>query len=296
MQVIPFRYFILLAGTIVSLSLVVLVINHFIYQFPGNNYFPPNTPVMACIILLNYIGLILFFGKKNRVTCSGLELINFFIVMSIIALATNAVQLTPYPPIDKQIIKLEAQLGINMISILEWTNKYQHFKYLLAIIYDTLPYQMSILPLCVIVSGRFYILKDYYFLLLCTTLMGFSYYYFFPTTAPASELQSSLFAPEQIATGFKFHQIHNHIHPTTIEGGLIALPSFHTIWAILCVYLIKDWFIPCLLLSIINVLLILSCVLLGWHYPIDILAAIILVGLSYYLLTVIKVEARYLDL
>ncbi|HGS4413120.1 TPA: PAP2 family protein, partial [Legionella pneumophila] len=41
---------------------------------------------------------------------------------------------------------------------------------------------------------------------------------------------------------------------------------------------------------------ILSCVLLGWHYPIDILAAIILVGLSYYLLTVIKVEARYLDL
>ncbi|HAT8115747.1 TPA: PAP2 family protein, partial [Legionella pneumophila] len=174
--------------------------------------------------------------------------------------------------------------------------KYQHFKYLLAVIYDTLPYQMSIIPLCVIVSGRFYILKDYYFLLLCTTLMGFSYYYFFPTTAPASELQSSLFAPEQIATGLKFHQIHNHIQPTTIEGGLIALPSFHTIWAILCVYLIKDWFIPCLLLSIINVLLILSCVLLGWHYPIDILAAIILVGLSYYLLTVIKVEARYLDL
>ncbi|HAU1272853.1 TPA: phosphatase PAP2 family protein, partial [Legionella pneumophila] len=263
---------------------------------PGNNYFPPNTPVIACIILLNYIGMILVFGKNNRVTRSGLELINFFVVMSIIALATNAVQLTPFSPIDKQIIKLEAQWGINMVSILEWTNKYQYFKYLLAIIYDTLPYQMSILPLCVIVSGRFYILKDYYFLLLFTTLLGFTFYYFFPTTAPASEIQNSLFTPEQIATGLKFHQIHHYIQPTTIEGGLIALPSFHTIWAILCIYLIKDWFIPCLLLSIINVLLILSCVLLGWHYPIDILAAIILVGLSYYLLTVIKVEVRYLDL
>ncbi|HAT8179192.1 TPA: PAP2 family protein, partial [Legionella pneumophila] len=141
MQVIPFRYFILLAGTIVSLSLIALIVNYFIYQFPGNTYFPPNTPVMACIILLNYIGMILFFGKNNRVTRSGLELINFFVVMSIIALATNAVQLTPYPPIDKQIIQLEAQLGINMMSILEWTNKYQYFKYLLAIIYDTLPYQ-----------------------------------------------------------------------------------------------------------------------------------------------------------
>ncbi|HBD9376085.1 TPA: phosphatase PAP2 family protein, partial [Legionella pneumophila] len=250
------------------------------------------TPVIACIILLNYIGMILVFGKNNRVTRSGLELINFFVVMSIIALATNAVQLTPFPPIDKQIIKLEAQLGINMVSILEWTNKYQFFKYLLAIIYDTLPYQMSILPLCVIVSGRFYILKDYYFLLLSTTLLGFTFYYFFPTTAPASEIQNSLFAPEQIATGLKFYQIHHYIQPTTIEGGLIALPSFHTIWAILCVYLIKDWFIPCLLLSIINVLLILSCVLLGWHYPVDILTAIILVGLSYYLLTLVKVKSR----
>ncbi|HAU1153155.1 TPA: phosphatase PAP2 family protein [Legionella pneumophila] len=292
MQVIPFRYFILLAGTIVSLSLIALIINYISYQFPGNNYFPPNTPIIACIILLNYIGIVLVFGKNNRMTRSGLELINFFVVMSIIALATNAVQLTPFPPIDKQIIKLEAQLGINMVSILEWTNKYQCFKYLLAIIYDTLPYQMSILPLCVIVSGRFYILKDYYFLLLSTTLLGFTFYYFFPTTAPASEMQNSLFAPEQIATGLKFHQIHHHIQPTTIEGGLIALPSFHTIWAILCVYLIKDWFIPCLLLSIINVLLILSCVLLGWHYPVDILAAIILVGLSYYLLTLVKVESR----
>ncbi|HAU1854151.1 TPA: phosphatase PAP2 family protein, partial [Legionella pneumophila] len=238
MHVIPFRYFILLAGTIVSLSSIALIINYTIYQFPGNNYFPPNTPVMACIILLNYIGMILVFGKNNRVTCSGLELINFFVVMSIIALATNAVQLTPFSPIDKQIIKLEAQWGINMVSILEWTNKYQYFKYLLAIIYDTLPYQMSILPLCVIVSGRFYILKDYYFLLLSTTLLGFTFYYFFPTTAPASEIQNSLFAPEQIATGLKFHQIHHYIQPTTIEGGLIALPSFHAIWAILCVYLI----------------------------------------------------------
>ncbi|HAU1853913.1 TPA: PAP2 family protein, partial [Legionella pneumophila] len=39
-------------------------------------------------------------------------------------------------------------------------------------------------------------------------------------------------------------------------------------------------------------LLILSCVLLGWHYPVDILAAIILVGLSYYLLTLVKVKSR----
>lgn len=290
MQVIPLRCFILLAGTILGLSLIALIINHFYYQFPGNNYFPPNTSIIACIILLNYIGLTLVFGKNNRLTRSNLELINIFVVMSIIALATNAVQLTPFTPIDKQIIKLEEQLGINMVAILEWTSKHPYFKYLLSIIYDTLTYQMSIIPLCVIISGRFHILKDYYFLLLSTTLLGFTYYYFFPTTAPASEIHSHLFLPEQIATGFKFHQIHNHIQPTTIEGGLIALPSFHSIWAILCVYLVKDWFIPCMILAIINVLLMASCVLLGWHYPIDILAALALIALCYYFLTLIKVK------
>ncbi|KGP62194.1 membrane protein [Legionella norrlandica] len=290
MRAIPSRYFFLLGGTIVCLSFIVLSINYFIYQFPGNNYFPPNTPLIGSIILLNYIGLILTFDRTHRITLSGLELINLFAVMSVIALATNAVQLTPFSPIDKQIIALEKQFGIDMVAILEWTNKHPHLKYLLSIIYDSLAYQMSFIPLFVIISGRFQVLKDYYFLLLSTTLLGFSYYYFFPTTAPASEIQSSLFAPEQIATGLKFHQIHNHIQPTTIEGGLIALPSFHSIWAILCSYLIKDWFTPCIILSIINLLLIASCVLLGWHYPIDIFAAITLVGLCYYLLTRIKIE------
>ena len=279
-----------LAGFILLLSIIALLINHFIFQYPGNNFFPENMPLLTSIILITNLGLVLLFGKNSRASQSGIEFIYFFCVMSVIALASNAVQLTPFPTIDKKILALDEYFNINIPAILAWTHNQPNFKEVLGFIYDTLPYQMSIIPLFVIVMGRFHLLREYFFLLLFTALIGFSFYYFFPTTAPASIIKSPFFSPYQIATGLKFNEIHHHIIPTTAEGGLIALPSFHTIWAILSVYLLKEWTIPCILLGIMNTLLIASCVLLGWHYFVDVLAALILVGISYCVLKFHKTQ------
>lgn len=201
--------------------------------------------------------------------------------MALIAFATNAVQFTPFSPIDETIMKFESSIHIDLLGIMTWTAQHPHFKKTLVLIYNTLPYQMSILPLLLLGMGHFTRLKAYYFLLLFSLLLGFLFYYFFPTTAPASQISSDLFATEQIATGAKFSQIHQHISPTTIDGGLIAFPSFHCIWALLCVYLLIPWPVACLILFCLNLLLILSCVLLGWHYPSDILGSLIVLLLSY---------------
>lgn len=273
-------YSIPLSGVILFLSIIAFAINQLIYQFPRNNFFPEDVALLTSTILIVNLGLVLLFGTGSRATRSGFELFYFFGIMVIITLATNAIQLTPFPTIDKQLLSLEEYFHINFPAILTWTNNHPIFKDLLGIIYDSLPYQMSILPLLIIATGRFYLLREYYFLLLFTTLIGFVFYYFFPTTAPASVINSPLFSSYQMATGLKFYQIHHYIVPTTNEGGLIALPSFHTIWALLCVYLLKEWVLPCILLLIINILLIASCVLLGWHYVIDVIAAVILVCIS----------------
>ena len=279
-----------LSGIILFLSVIALLINHFIYQFPGNNFFPEDMILLTSIIIITNAGLILLFGKNSRASHSGIEFFYFFLIMSVVAFATNAVQLTPFPTIDHKILSLEKSLGINMSSIMRWTHEHIYLKALLGLIYDSLPYQMSILPLIIIATGRFYLIKEYYFLLLVTTLFGFGFYYFFPTSAPSSIVNSPFFSSAQIATGLKFYQIHHHIIPTTNEGGLIALPSFHTIWALLCVYLLREWPIACALLLIINLLLIASCVLLGWHYLTDIIGALILVAVSYYFLTFYKAK------
>lgn len=279
-----------LSGLIILFSIIALLVNFFIYQFPGNNFFPEHMLLLINIIILVNIGLFLMYGKKSRAYYSGIEFFYFFTVMSIIALATNAVQLTPFSTIDREILTFEHYFHIDIPAILSWTDKHPGLRNVLVFIYDTLPYQMSLLPLAVIASGRFALMKEYYFLLLITTLTGFTFYYFFPTTAPASIVNSPFFSPEQIATGLKFNQIHHHQLPTTNEGGLIALPSFHTIWALLCVYLLKEWTIPWLLLLIVNILLIASCVLLGWHYVSDVLGAFIVTAFSFYCLTFYKIH------
>lgn len=290
MHTITVRNIPLFSALIILISSIFLLINYWIFKFPGNNYFPDHVAGIPLIILIMYSGMLLIFGKKNRLSMSVKELLYLFMIMSIIALATNAVQFTPFPPIDHYIVSFEKSLHINMVSMMEWAYMYPLVNEILSITYDSLPYQMSFIPLVVIASGRFYLLREYYHLLLTTTLLGFTFYYFFPTTAPASIINSSFFSPEQIATGFKFNQIHHYINPTTNEGGLIALPSFHAIWAVLLVYLIREWLIPAIILGIINGLLIISCVLLGWHYPIDIAGGFLLLGLSYYFL---KLSRRY---
>ena len=281
-----------LSGLILFLSLIAFAINHFIYHFQGNNFFPDDMPVLTSIVLIVNLGLLVIFGKDSRASNSGIEFLYFFGVMSIIALATNAVQLTPFPTIDKQILSIEEYFHINIPEILTWINNHPNLKNILGFIYDTLPYQMSIIPLIIIANGQFDLLKEYYFLLLCTALIGFVFYYFFPTAAPASIINSPYFSSYQIATGLKFNQIHHHMIPTTNEGGLIAFPSFHSIWALLCVYLLKRWLVPCILLLTINILLIISCVLLGWHYVSDILAALIVLAISCYFLRLYKIDHR----
>lgn len=266
------------------LSFIAIGINHRFYHFSANNYFPPNSAILGIILSIFYWGLSLFYGRKSKQSRQGLELIYFFIVMSLIALATNAVQLTPFTPIDPQIIAGESAFHLHLTEILQWTYAHPTLYFILSYTYDSLPYQMSLLPLLLIIINRFSTLKDYYFMLLTTTLIGFSIYYFFPTIAPASAIGGDLFSPYQLATGVKFNQIHHHIPPTTLEGGLIAFPSFHTIWALLCVYILKEWTIPCLLLFVVNALLIASCVLLGWHYVSDILAGFIITFIAYFLL------------
>ncbi len=253
-------YLFVLAVLLALLSSIAQLINHLVYHFPGNNYFPPQFPGLALIIFLIYYGLRLYFGKSHLYTARGLELIYLFMTMSLIAFASNAIQLTPFPPIDTSLNAFEQKLGINLLQWMHWTTEYPYFYKLLNLIYASLAYQMCFIPLIILFMGKFYLLRDYYLLLIFTALIGFTCYYLFPTTAPASVLVSPLFSPYQLATGIKFNQIHHHIMPTTIEGGLIALPSFHTIWALLCIYLVKEWCYLRILMIAINSLLIAACV------------------------------------
>jgi hypothetical protein len=259
------------------LSTVACIMNACVYHFPGNHYFPPNTLFIIIALALMYLGCFLLFGRQGRLTQMIQEVMFFFLVTAALVAATNAVQYTPFDPIDPVIIAAESGLPLPMDHLMAWGHTHPRIHQYLEAVYLSLTYQMTYFPLVIIALRRTAVIRDYYFLLLVTALMGFTFYYFFPTTAPASMLSNPYFSELQKATGLKFYQIHHYIQPTTLEGGMVAFPSFHVIWAWLCVYLLRDWPVAFFFMLVINLTLVASCVILGWHYPLDVLGSVLVI-------------------
>lgn len=279
------KKYIVYAGSFLFFLIVIANgVNFFIYHYPGNNYFPPTTAYVAVNLVLLYTGLSLQYGRASRISIIAKEIAFFYTVMLLLVLATNAVQYTPFAPIDKKILIFEQKWHVNTQTLMTWARSFPGLTDILSFVYDSLPTQMTYFPLILIVLGRFQTIRNYYFLLIISTLIGFSFYYFFPTTAPASIITNLPFSEAQQATGLKFMQIHHYIKPTTLEGGMIAFPSFHVIWAWLCLYLLKEFQIGWIIMLPINFLLMMSCVMLGWHYCMDIVAAGVVILLSHGLL------------
>ncbi|MBA2651582.1 MAG: phosphatase PAP2 family protein [Tatlockia sp.] len=278
------RYFNLITAAIICLlSFIALVINHCISKFPGNDYFPPGVSLLIIILGLILLGSWLFFDKNSVYFKIARELVYYFLVISVVALATNAAQFAPFNPIDKHLVIIDNALGIHLEKIVAWIITQPWLTTILALSYDSLPLQMTYLPIILIFACKFSYLREYYALMLITTLIGFVFYYFWPTIGPASVLASPYFSPSQYATGIKFVEIHSRIQPSTIEGGMIAMPSFHAIWALLCLKLARCWPVLLAVLLPLNLLLIASCVLLGWHYFIDLVGSFVVLILAYFI-------------
>lgn len=268
-------------AVIFCFSLAILLINEWIYQYPGNNYIRHNKLIVWFILFVNVLVFCRFFGVRivSNETIQGYLL--YFLVGALAVLSVNAIQYTPFNPIDTSILALEKLLHIDSMSFVIWTHQYPTLTGRLHQIYGLLTYEMVVVPVFVLTIKKFNYLYEYFHIMLIAICIGFLFYYFFPTTGPASNLNPSYFREEQLATGLKFWQIHHYQQPTTASGGMIAMPSFHVIWAWLNVYLIRFRPLCCLALAILNLLMTFSCVLLGWHYCLDVLGSIIVLMVSF---------------
>lgn len=274
------------------ISLCENVINKLYFNYPGNNYFSNSWLGIPIFLLLNYIGMYLLLGRNSPWLNLNKEANYLFIVISLIAIASNSVQYTPFKTIDRDILLLEEKLHINMAAILTFTNSHLTLKHYLIFSYDFLVYQMLGAPIILIFKRQVHRLAEFYSLLLISSIIGFTFYYFFPTTAPASMVASSFFTQSEYATGLKFHQIHQHIFPTTIDGGLISMPSFHVIWAWISLFALRNYKITFVFLFIVNLFLVASCVLLGWHYVLDIAGSMLVLIISHGLLRQHKLKLK----
>ena len=261
-------------------SILAFMINLVVYRFPGNNYFF-YTPIINLIMLLLIFAALSY---KLGVTVISREAIIeyciYVLFVMVLVFSSTAIQYTPFKPIDHHIIALEKWLHISGKDYITWLHQHGVLLQQFETIYQVIGLELIAFPIAAILLKKYDYLYEYYSLMLIAALLGYVFYYFFPTTGPASMFDIPYFSEEQLATGLKFREIHQYKQPSTMAGGMIAMPSFHVIWSCLIAYCTRFQPIVCSVVVIINTLIIISCVLLGWHYVLDIVGSFLTVILA----------------
>lgn len=274
---------ILLIVFITFSSIIMFSLNRYYYRYPGLFYFDPVFLASAFLFMMVRYGLKLQFNIDYQHTAMNMlkEASRYSIVIVVILFSTSAVQYTPFSPIDKKIIRIEQCLNLDLQAVIAWLNANAMLKKTAKLIYDSLGLQLLVIPCFVLLKKKYHTLYEFYCLVLITWILGSTLYYFFPTMGPASVIDSPYFISAQRHTGLKFWQLHHYIQPENPYGGMIAMPSFHVIWAWLCVYMLRHWSLLCCMLAIMNLVLVMACVFLGWHYFLDVLGSILVLMIAH---------------
>lgn len=189
---------------------------------------------------------------------------------------TNSIQATPFPPIDATLVKIDQWMGLNTPALMAWTHRHPLLHHVLRFSYNAIVFELLGIPLLLTILCKRNILGTFYIAIMVTLLIGSLIYYFFPTMAPSGIFHSPYFSLSQDDTSIRFHEVHAYLKVTSTNGGLIAFPSFHVIWAILltnCCRGKKIIFYP---MACFNLMVISATVFLGWHYLTDVIAGFIL--------------------
>ena len=221
----------------VVVASVYLLINVIGFDYTGIYY----VQIKTYLFMPAAFGLIIFayhYQKEvPRLAFITWSYVTYFLIYLSLGYLATSIQFTPFHPIDPTLIHLDKLLHFDSVTALQWGCHFQLLHLLLELFYGLLPYQLLFLPyFLAFFPGQERSVKVFYLATLISTLIGGSIYYFFPTVAPAHYFHCHLFSLEEKNTYYKFYSLHHYLPIYSSDGGLIAFPSFHVIWALLITY------------------------------------------------------------
>lgn len=202
------------------------------------------------------------------------------LVMIASAFLVTGIQTTPYPPIDAALARWDAALGYDTVSVLTRVAAHPALRFALNRLYESTDLLLVLAPLVCFWKDDEKTFRVYLHAVLYTFLAGCLFYYFYPSSGPASVFTSPDFLPVQRATFMKFRQVHEFRPVTTYLGGMVAFPSFHVAWSVLLTYAARPDRRLFRAALVWNALVVVSTVLIGWHYIVDVPAGLLLAGLG----------------
>ena len=265
-----------------AVSALLIALNAATARFSGACYLPREISPLI-FVALNALFTGLWIRQREPRTAFFLIEGGFYglIVLSSSALVSG-IQYTPFASIDPALARWDAALGYDTVRVLRWIAERPALRFLLNRAYESTDLLLILAPLIAVMKGDRRVMRIYLYAMTYTFLAGCLFYYFFPSSGPASVYLSPDFLPVQRATSMKFVQVHSRLPVTTLLGGMIAFPSFHVAWSILLSYVALPERRLFRAAVAWNALVVLSTVVLGWHYLVDVPSGIMLAALGLY--------------
>jgi membrane-associated phospholipid phosphatase len=265
-----------------ALTLVFLAVNAASSRFTGISYFPRLLAPLLCVALqfAFFEGFYPHLSPRAGFIIKSCAL--YALAHIVLALFVTGLQFTPFRPIDPALQRWDRFLHFDTAATLAWTAAHPRLRTFLNLCYDSTDVQLALAPLIAGFAFDRRRMRVYLYAFAYAFIAGGLFYYFFPSSGPASVYRSPHFLNVQRLTSAKFFQVHHFQEVRSIMGGMIAFPSFHVAWAVLTTYAALPsgkifWSVAAL-----NVLVVASTVLLGWHYLVDVPGGLLLGAASLY--------------
>ena len=259
------------------------MVNAFTYQFPGYQYLPLRWAFLIPVVLAITLLALVAREQAPRLAFFTRSYGTYFFIVVAFAVLSTGIQYTPFNPIDVHLVAWDQWLGFNTPALLAWTASHSTIQRVLEGAYEFLNIEMLLIPLLLPLFQNETRVNRLFAALLIAFLLGTTVYYFFPTMSPVAMFHSPYFLAPEHTTYHKFYGIHHYEALTSDGGGLISFPSFHVVWAVILTAATfpKKWiFFP---LVLINFIVILSTLFLGWHYLVDVFAGFALALIAIFL-------------
>ncbi|MDE2491696.1 MAG: phosphatase PAP2 family protein [Elusimicrobia bacterium] len=259
---------------------VLVALNGAFFRYTGIAYFPR---ALLCVLppLVELAAFGAWLEPRQPRAAFAVRHLSFYALETVaLAWLLTGIQYTPFPPIDARLARWDAALGWSTTGVLAWTWSHPLLRRLMQWCYASLNVQLVALPAAAALGRDRRTMRVYLYAVAYSFLAGGLFYYFFPSSGPAAVFSSPFFTAEQRNTFVKFWQVHHGLPVASVMGGMIAFPSFHVAWAVLLTYAARPWRPLFRAAAALNVLVVASTLLLGWHYLLDVPAGLALAGAS----------------
>ena len=216
-------------------------------------------------------------GTTNFVIClHGLtHVVLYTAIYTVVmySLATNNA-----PLVDAKLMAADATIGIHVPDIVTWTRSHSTLHDWLFTAYNSLSIQTAFVICLLGFTGDRINLEDYVLQFMFSTAIAVGIFAVAPAMGPCVEYNYEGTAAQM---GYVHHLNELRSGERTVvtwrnAEGLITFPSFHTTWAILLAWACRRRRYLNVALWILNGIVVLSTVALGWHYGVDVPGGIIL--------------------